>query len=175
MTTESTKARAGYTLVELSVALFVGAIALAGGGMVLEHLGDVGQRLVTATSRDRARSEHEQRMRAKVRSVDASDIGSFNGTPARAEFKAWCGPAAPPLPDKCDISIAIVDRSIVAATGTRPFAEMTLIGEGAIFQYLESAAYGGTWRSTWQEALPPLAVRILSSRDTIMLWIGERG
>lgn len=174
MTPKVIKGRRGYTLVELSVALFVGAVALVGGGMVLQHLGDMGQRLVAVTSSDRTRSEHEQRMRARLRSVDASDVGSFIGTSVRADFKVWCGLSSP-VPEQCDVTIAIVDHSIVAASGAVRFAEIRLIGEGANLQYLESAAYGGTWRSTWEGALPPLAVRVLSSRDTVILWIGERG
>ena len=172
--------RRGFTLVEIVVALLVSAVVVLGVRVLLEQLGDSTSRTVRGAAHGDRDANGEQLMRDLVRRLEVGtpDAAHFAGEPDSASFSSWC-----------DVPAGWQERcTVVIRTEPTP-SGMTLsvsaagigkqhIGAGSLVElrYLDDAAAGGRWFRSWGAGITaPLAIGLLTDRDTTILRIGERG
>lgn len=183
--TSAVRASAGFTLLEVMVALVVSALVLLGARALLEQVGDVGEAVAGSAAEVDAAANAERRMRAWLARAEvpfdtAADArNEFVGTAEGARFVTWCE-----VPDgwleRCRASLGLlsVDGANVLALSAdggevvpvrRGFAEGKLL-------YLIDPGMGGTWLPAWEsDVSPPYAVGVVLDADTLILRIGDRG
>jgi prepilin-type N-terminal cleavage/methylation domain-containing protein len=176
--------RAGFTLVELLVALVVGGVAILGARAVLAALGDQAERVSEAAASSDRTANGERTLRALVGNLEIGttpDV-SFGGDERQVQFTTSC-PTASGWQERCAVRLvalspdSLTGKAIVA--GILPTGEILPLLTGVTgprFRYLRDAGNGGTWFRTWGNGITaPIAVGIVTERDTLILRIGERG
>jgi prepilin-type N-terminal cleavage/methylation domain-containing protein len=177
------KARAGFTLLEVMVALTVMGVVLVGARTLLGQIADDADR-ITAASADADREANAEALLRTVAgrlelSPPADGNAGFEGTPRGMRFHTWCE-----VPDgwleRCRASLGFVETNgepllaLRLSTGeTVPLRRGFAAGE---LVYLRDAAAGGDWVRDWGASLTaPLAVGVVIDGDTAIVAIGERG
>lgn len=172
--------RRGFTLIEVLVALVIGAVVLASARALLDGLADQ----ATATSRAARAADRRANAELMAREVVgnlalAPDLASsFTGTSREAVFASWC-PAARGDLERCDVRLFVRDRGAVhdVVLDLSLGRQLTLLenASSAQLRYLTDAAAGGMWQSRWNPGVnTPLAIDVVAERDTLLLRIGER-
>jgi len=175
----------GFTLIEVLVALVVGAIVLLGAHRLLAILADRAQALVLhATDADRD-ANGERMLRDLVGRLELGSPGTipFTGSPDTVLFSSWCEAPARWL-ERCQVTLSFASQGDHEALQARLGAArpLDLLGgfSNGTFRYLESAAQGGRWFERWGTGITaPLGIGILRQRgnviDTLLVRIGPRG
>ncbi len=172
--------RAGFTLMEVVVALTLAAFVLLGARALLGQLSDAAEHIAgTAAHTDRT-ANAEVLLRALAVRAEAPQPASrsFAGTARGVRFDSWCDVPAGWL-ERCAVSLGMI-----AVSGRRVLAlelpdEVVAVREG--FQegrilYLRAADDGGRWLDDWSSSTSvPLALGVVMDGDTMILRIGERG
>lgn len=171
--------RAGFTLVEVLVALSIGAVVLVSARALLDGLASHTRTTVRAMH-DADIEGNGERLARQVAGnlILATDPApSFIGTEKEAMFDAWC-PAPRGGLERCQIRLAVASSvkepgvELSLSTGTK--VEL-LHGANARLRYLSDAAEGGHWEEVWrQPQTPPLAVALSAGGRSLVLRIGER-
>jgi prepilin-type N-terminal cleavage/methylation domain-containing protein len=173
--------QAGFTLIEVMVALTVGAVVLLGAHALLSQLGDSAERIAaSAVALDREASA-DAVLRSAVADLEAVDDAEhrFQGSEQGARFLTWC-PVPEGWVEPCDAMLGIIrvgDENVLALElgAAEPIALRRGFRAGTL-RYLMGAEDGGVWLSEWTSAVaPPLAVGVVLDTDTLILRIGERG
>jgi prepilin-type N-terminal cleavage/methylation domain-containing protein len=171
--------RAGFTLVELLVALSIGAVVLVGARTLLDGL----SWHAAATARvareldGSANGEHVTRLVVGNVALAPALEPTFTGTPDESAFASWCPSARGGL-EWCRVRLLVrqtgMEREVILSLSTGQ--EYTVRrGAEARLRYLADAAEGGRWYAQWGALLsPPLAIGVLTESDTLLLRIGER-
>jgi prepilin-type N-terminal cleavage/methylation domain-containing protein len=178
------RSRRGFTLVELLVALLVGAITVLGARMMLEGVADSERRLSRATQRAEREANGERVLRATVASIEVGTPGTlpFAGDEREANFTSWCDRAGG-WQERCAATVAIAPAGVTGATSA---LVLTDAGAGALrlrtgfthgeLRYLIDARDGGQWVTSWAAGVgAPLAIGVVFDADTLILRIGQRG
>jgi prepilin-type N-terminal cleavage/methylation domain-containing protein len=175
--------RAGFTLVEVMVALVVMGVVIVGARTMLGQIADDADRITAAAAEADRDANADALLRTIAGRLEVSPIPGrevrFEGEPQGARFHSWCE-----VPDgwleRCEASLGIIrleGENVLAlrlSTGEmvplrRGFAE----GEVA---YLRDAAGGGSWVRSWGASITaPVAFAIVVDGDTTIVRIGERG
>lgn len=165
----------GFTLVELVIALTIATGLLLGGRLLLERLADANHRMARAAEAADEAANADMLLRRLVLQADPPRIGHpFDGGPAAARFPSWCDTPAG-WQEACTVTLTLGDALTVSAPPMPPFLARRGIA-GAEFRYLYDAADGGHWQRTWRDqATLPRAIGIVTTGDTTILRIGERG
>ena len=171
--------RAGFTLVEVLVALSICAVVLVSARALLDGLATHAHATVRAMRRADATGNGERLARQLAGNLVLApgNARSFEGSTTEASFESWC-PAARGGLERCGVRLALVGGSeeagIVVSLSTG--ARIPLVrGTNARLRYLSDPADGGRWDDVWrQPQTPPLAVAASAGGRTIMLRIGER-
>jgi prepilin-type N-terminal cleavage/methylation domain-containing protein len=173
--------RAGFTLVEVLVALSIAGMLLVGARALLTQLVDGAARIGEASVGADRDANAERFLRALLLQVEANDGESirFIGDERAARFVSWCTVPAG-WQERCTATLGVVPvENGIALTVLLHGGEMIVVRRGARsgeLRYLYSAGEGGTWLPTWRSVITtPLAVGILLDGDTLVLRIGERG
>ena len=176
--------RPAFTLVELLVALLVGGVAILGARSVLASLGDHADRVAEfAIIADReANGERVLRTLVSNLEIGTTNDASFGGDEREARFTSWCtSPSG--WQERCTVRLVVRPGDSVGA----PSIVATVLSTGEIvpvlsdateprLRYLRDAANGGSWFHTWGTGITaPLAIGIVTERDTLIVRIGERG
>jgi prepilin-type N-terminal cleavage/methylation domain-containing protein len=171
--------RAGFTLVELLVALSIGAVVLVSARTLLDGLASHTRVAVQAMHSADARANSE-RMAQQIfgnAALAPGQAASFAGTPTEATFESWCPSPRGGL-EPCHVRLAIVnaDGKPAVVLSMPEGQTMTLLrGRPARLRYLSSAADGGHWDDAWKAfQTPPLAVEATAGDRTLFFRIGER-
>jgi prepilin-type N-terminal cleavage/methylation domain-containing protein len=178
----------GFTLVELLVALVVGAIVVLGGRLMFESVADARGRLAGAARRanDEANAEHVLRATVGALEVGPGMDAQFGGDEHETRFTSWCDTPGG-WKERCAVTLSITgDRG---GTGIRDSLEQALVlqlaqqppvrvrkgfAHGGL-RYLLDAHDGGTWMRLWDRGLAaPLAIVAIMDADTLILGIGNR-
>ncbi|MGH7718683.1 MAG: PulJ/GspJ family protein [Gemmatimonadaceae bacterium] len=175
------RARAGFTLLEVIVALTVGAVVLLGARAMLVHLGDDSERLTTFVRETDGPANADRLLRTLVGSLEVGTDSAthFAGEQWEARFTSWCSVPAG-WQERCTVTLAIDTvlgrRALVARTSTGPPVVLRRgFREGAL-RYLSDADAGGTWFRVWGTGVTsPLAIGVILDADTLILRVGERG
>lgn len=179
----SAKGPRGFTLVEVMVALAVGALVALLAHRTLWAAADLGARLAAA------REVHDRAMNARrflalafgSLDVGTGPSGGFDGDVDGVRFATWL-PSVRGAPERCVVSVRLADSALVALAGTDTLHLVP--GAGAVaFDYLLDFGADATWVQGWSSpASAPLAVRIRIGRrgreaklDTLLFLIGPRG
>lgn len=170
--------RAGFTLVELLVALSIGAVVLVSARALLDGLASHARTTVRAMHDADAQANAERLARQVAGNlVLARDPApSFVGTVSEAVFESWCSAARGGL-ERCRVRIELSSDPnepgiLLSQTGgaTIPL----LRGTNARLRYLSDAADGGRWQDVWRmPQTPPLAISATAGGRSLVLRIGE--
>jgi prepilin-type N-terminal cleavage/methylation domain-containing protein len=175
------RSRAGFTLIEVMVALVVSAIVLLGARAMLADVGDDALRISAETKRLDADANGERALRALVRQLDlgAGEASQFAGDPRQVSFSSWCDVPAG-WQERCAVTLTLEphagNSALVIRTSKGPALTVRdSIATGAL-RYLTTVTDGGEWIRVWGAGITaPLAIGIILDRDTLIVPIGERG
>jgi prepilin-type N-terminal cleavage/methylation domain-containing protein len=191
------RARPGFTLVEVMVAIAIGGLVLLGARSLLEVLADEEHHVARDTATEDARSNGYRVLRSLVgeMEVGTTESGPFSGDPESTRFTTWCDVPSG-WQERCAVTLAFESE------GGEPALVAHLPGERRLvlardfsageFRYLNSATSGGQWFRQWGRGITaPLAIGVILERnttsgdmngaisdasvDTLIVRIGERG
>jgi prepilin-type N-terminal cleavage/methylation domain-containing protein len=170
---------AGFTLVEVMVALSVAAVVLLGARMMLGQLADGASRIASAASEADRDANADALLRTLAGRLEVTPERRFHGEPHAVRFHTWCE-----VPDgwleRCEASIGVLERdtaAVLALTTTagqvvplrRGFAEAEIL-------YLRDARGGGDWVRSWGAGITaPVGMGMVLDGDTAIIRIGDRG
>lgn len=173
--------RAGFTLIEVVVALVVSAVVLLGARAMLGEVGDDALRIASQARRvDRdANAEREMRRLVGELELGTGEASQFAGDPARASFASWCD-APGGWQERCAVVLEVVPngagaRLVVRTSASGAFVVRDSLRSGSL-RYLTRVTNGGDWIRVWGAGITaPLAIGVILDADTLIVPIGERG
>jgi hypothetical protein len=178
------RARGGFAVLEVVVALAVGALVLLGARAMYAQLADDAGRIVDAASEADREANADALLRGLVGRAEVEPrLRPFEGEAAGARFWTWCDTPAG-WQERCRTTLGIL-----SVDGAPLLALMADGGEVVPLRrdfhsgrllYLRDASDGGAWARNWSSELSlPLAIGVVLERDaaadTLILRIGERG
>ncbi|HEX2781020.1 MAG TPA: prepilin-type N-terminal cleavage/methylation domain-containing protein [Gemmatimonadaceae bacterium] len=173
--------RVGFTLLEVVVALLVSGVVVLGARLLLERIGDGAQRIVATASASDERANGIRLLRDLTLRLDpgTTDATPFSGDSAVTRFGTWCEVPRGWI-ERCVVLIAVrrgEARDTISVATSTGLAFAAFDGPAPLeLRYLRSARDGGEWFRTWGSGVTaPLAIGIVSPRDTTILRIGDRG
>ncbi len=168
-------------MVEVLVALSIGAMVILGARAILENLGVSALQVVrTARAADvDANGERLLRALAGRLEIGTAWAGPFSGDERMAQFTSWCETPSGWL-DQCRVTLAIEvavgQPAVVARLSTNEVITLRTARSMPALRYLVTAADGGTWIRRWGSGLTaPQAIGVLLDGDTLIVRIGDRG
>lgn len=176
-------ASAGFTLVEVMVAVVVIGVVLVGARTMLGQLADDADRITGAAADADRDANADALLRAIAGRLEVSPVPErevrFEGQPDGARFHSWCQ-----VPDgwleRCEVSLGFVrlddGSALVLRLSTGEMVPLRRgVGRGEIL-YLRDAAQGGAWMKSWGASITaPVALGVVVDGDTSIIRIGERG
>lgn len=178
---EGRMSRAGFTLVEVIVALLVSAMVLLGARMLLEQLSENASRTIAAAGRADADANGERLLRDLAGRLEVGTDGAtqFSGEAHAARFGSWCDTPSG-WPERCAVALVVREgRSGSAILATFASGDsLTLLTRTVPIElrYLDDPRAGGRWFTSWGAGITaPLAFAVIAGRDTMIVRIGERG
>jgi prepilin-type N-terminal cleavage/methylation domain-containing protein len=172
--------RRGFTLLEVLVALVIGAAVLLGARAVLEQLGDTADRVTAAAIFADREANTERGVRQLFHRAIVGDGTPFTGSPTRARFTSWCDVPAG-WHERCTVAVDLASTesppAVIAMLRTSAGDTFRLHdgGRRAALRYLDDPADGGQWLPGWPPlAGAPLALGIVTDHDTLLFRIGAR-
>jgi prepilin-type N-terminal cleavage/methylation domain-containing protein len=173
--------RAGFTLIEVLVALLLSGAVLLGARAVLEGLADQSVRIERKASEvdDVANAEMILRSAVSQLEIARDEPESFVGGEREARFATWCAVPAG-WQERCHAALGITpDGAALSLTLRTQQSSGVMVrrpGRFVTLRYLVSAANGGEWVRRWGRGVTaPLAIGVITARDTLILRIGQRG
>ena len=169
---------AGFTLIEVMVALMIGGMAVAGAAALLDALGNRAEAIERAGIGVDRDANAERLLRGLVANLDLSSDStpSFVGDINAARFRAWCESPAGWLAH-CTVHLSLERRGDLASLRLQvdnPGPSVIELGHdlrGARFGYLFSVDDVLTWTDRASHLVPPLAVALIVERDTLLLGV----
>ena len=177
--------RRGFTLVEVMVALVVGAVVLTSArALFVEIAAGVGR--VTSQAREADETANAERLLRALTvrlEVGTDSTRQFGGDERAAHFTSWCDMPSG-WQERCPVTISFdtLDGRVALRMvhgGRASVVVVRGLSDGSL-RYLGTAADGGTWFRSWGTGpTAPLAIgaicRTDARVDTLILRIGERG
>lgn len=183
MTRRGRSARAGFTLVEVMVALVVMGVVVVGARTMLGQIADDGDRITAAASEADREANADGLLRAIAGRLDVTPVPGreirFEGEPQGARFHSWCE-----VPDgwleRCEVSLGFIQLEgepvLALRLSTGELVALRRGFESGEMTYLRDAATGGAWIRGWGASITaPIALGIVVDGDTTIVRIGERG
>jgi prepilin-type N-terminal cleavage/methylation domain-containing protein len=172
--------RAGFTLLEVMVALALSALLLLGARALLEQVGDAAAHIAGSAAAVDHDANAERLLRALAGRAEPPRAGEeVVGTPQGVRFATWCETPAGWL-ERCSATLAVlrVDGApalaVQAGTGD-PVMVRRGLRSGHLL-YLRDPAEGGVWAPTWRSGVSvPVAFGVVLDGDTLIVRVGERG
>jgi len=173
--------RAGFTLLEVVVALAITGMVVLGARAVMARLGDDAAHLAATAADDDREANADRLLRDLVGRAEPSPRGAlpFTGNSDAVRFTTRCEVPAG-WQERCQAELAVVEVSGVPTLGlTLGTGEAVVVRRGfgaARLRYLYDPANGGTWVNQWSSAFSlPWAVGVEVDGELVILPIGERG
>lgn len=174
------RARAAFTLVEVLVALVIGALVVLGARVLLEGLSEGATRTIAAAARVDREANGEMLLRdlAGRLEVGTSDSARFAGGPTWTTFDSWCDTPGG-WQERCRVTLLVhVDPSGSSLVALAAGDSVALLHRDALLElrYLDDPRAGGRWFVSWGEGITaPLALGVVAGDDTLIVRIGGRG
>jgi hypothetical protein len=169
-------------LLEVVVALTVGAMVIVGARAVLATIADQ-ERMLAANDEAQTRSTNGgqllRRLLLHARAGSERDA-TFSGSATEISVDTWClTPRG--WSERCRVRLALAPAtsesnvsSVVAHLSSGERLILKRVSTSARFAYLERTARGGLWISNWgPSAESPHAVGILGPSDTLIFRAGK--
>jgi prepilin-type N-terminal cleavage/methylation domain-containing protein len=173
--------RAGFTLLEVVVALAITGLVVLGAHAVMARLGDDAEHLAVTAARDDGEANADRLARDLLGRAEAPPAGGprFVGNDRTVRFTTRCDVPAG-WQERCQGEIGIVEVNGVPTAGlTLSTGEALVLRRGfgrATLRYLYDPAEGGTWVSQWSSSFSlPWAVGLEVDGVLSIFPIGERG
>jgi prepilin-type N-terminal cleavage/methylation domain-containing protein len=172
---------AGFTLLEVIVALSLSALVLLGARMMLGRMADGADAIaISSANTDRAANEAAL-LRTLMGQVELppDSTGGLQGDGRGARMSTWCEVPAG-WQERCTATLGLLrvdheQRLVLELPGQELHVIRRGIAHGQLI-YLVSAASGGEWTDHWTSRVEvPLGIGIVLDSDTLLLRIGERG
>lgn len=173
---EPRAARGGFTLVELVVALALGALVVLGARAMLDGVGDAGDRLRAASAAADRAANGERLLRSALGQAERSRTTPFRGGAQEVRFATSC--ATPRgWAERCSASLTFgVADGAPALAGSFEDGAAVPLRTGFVaggFTYLADARDGGRWLAQWeQEDALPIALGVVLDGDTTIVRVG---
>src|SRR2546427_4267126 len=169
---------AGFTLIEVMVALMIGGMAMAGAAALLDALGSRAEAIARAGASADRDANAERLLRGLVANLDPGldSTPSFAGDVDGARFRAWCETPAGWL-GHCTVHLSLERRGDLASLRLQVddpeprVIELRHDLRGARFRYLFSVDDVLTWSDRASLLVPPVAVALIVERDTLLLQV----
>lgn len=173
--------RAGFTVLELIVALAVSGVVLVGARSIWEALtrSADGMRAMVVDADRSANGDRLLRTLFARLEIGTDSAREFAGDERMVQFTTWCDVPAG-WQERCDASVAVDTADGGAALVARlSTGERVVLRRGfhtAALRYLNDPAGGGEWFHVWGHGITaPYAVGVVADSDTMIVRIGERG
>lgn len=169
--------RHGFTLIEVTIALLVGGMALTAAAALLGGLGDRADAIRHAgLSVDRdANAERLLRVMWGNLRFSADSTRTVSGDSTAVNFASWCETVEGWLrPCRTRLS---VDRTggggayefRLALGPASPTVTLWRGAGSASIRYLRDAAHRGEWTTTWSDIVAPPAIAVIRGVDTLIV------
>jgi prepilin-type N-terminal cleavage/methylation domain-containing protein len=174
--------RTGFTLLEVLIALMIGAIVLAAARGLLVQIADGADATARAARADDLSANTDQEMRALFAQVELGDSPDrqFNGDERSVTFSSWCAMPAGWM-ERCRVSVLLAPSGpeaidLVAHLSTGDTLMVPMNARSGTFIYLSDPHQERRWFRSWERgSVAPWAVGVVAGGDTTILRIGERG
>jgi prepilin-type N-terminal cleavage/methylation domain-containing protein len=179
----STRRSAGFTLVEVMVALVVIGVVVVGARTMLGQIADDAGRITAAAAEGDRDANSEALLRAVAGRLEVSGVPGidrgFEGEPQGTRFHSWCE-----VPDgwleRCRASLGFIEiegeRVLALRLSTGEMVPVRRGFRSGHIAYLRDAGNGGAWIARWGGSITaPLALALIVDGDTTLVRIGERG
>ncbi len=165
----------GFTLVELMVALTIGAGVLLAGRLLVEQITAAEHAIVATTAVQETTATHALMLRSLVRNLEVGtdSLTTFGGNEHLVQFTSWCIDTTRQRM-RCAAHFTI-DTTLIVTTSVIPSTVLQHMTAAGQFRYLGDARNGGHWYRSWGTGITvPLAIGVVVGNDTTVLRIGER-
>ncbi len=172
--------RRGFTLVEMLVALTLGAVVLMGARGLLDSLGAQASAVLRSAQAANSRANADDLLRRALADliVGNDSLTSFDGGESGFTFRGSCD-TPHGWREPCDVRVATERQNgelgILLWQGDSSSIELRRGLARASVRYLLTAEEGGHWTNDWRNTVMlPRAVSLIADDDTIIMRIGER-
>jgi prepilin-type N-terminal cleavage/methylation domain-containing protein len=174
--------RRGFSLIELMLALSLGAAVILGAASLLDVTTQAESRIAAVgAERDFAGSRNAllHGIFARIERVPGRLV-VFDGAPLAISFASWCERPGGWL-GRCDVKLEIRETvagegRLVASWPGQPALALRALPKGARFAFRVTGDKGTSWLNSWGEGITaPEALGIVASSDTLVLTIGSGG
>jgi prepilin-type N-terminal cleavage/methylation domain-containing protein len=167
---------AGFTLIEITVALVVGGMALTAAAALLQGLGGRAEAIRAAATRVDRDANAERLLRSVWANLRFSgdSTATIRGDSATVAFHAWCQtPEGWMRPCRGHLAVETDDAGyLIQLYMEEPQLRPLTLWRGlptAGVRYLKDPAHGGTWQRGWSEIVIPAAIDVVAGADTLIL------
>jgi prepilin-type N-terminal cleavage/methylation domain-containing protein len=167
---------AGFTLIEINVALVVGGMALTAAAALLHGLGaraEAIRAVATHVDRDANAERLLRSVWANLRHSGDSSV-TIRGDSATVAFQTWC-PTSEVWMRPCRGRLAVekddagyLIRFYLDAPQFRPITLWRALRTAGL-RYLKDPAHGGMWQRQWSDVVIPPAIAVVAGSDTLVL------
>lgn len=169
--------RAGFTLIEVLVALALSLAVVAGARGLLEGLADQSMRIVAAAARadSNAAAVWSYHRAVANLALPTADSLVFEGTGTIARFTSWC-PVQEGWQVRCGVILSASPADSRGAQLSFSTGYAFLLGAGArtSLLYLVSSSDGGRWTTGWHSTIaPPAGIAVVAGADTLFAPTGD--
>jgi prepilin-type N-terminal cleavage/methylation domain-containing protein len=171
--------RPGFTLLELTVGLAIGGMAVVAAGALLTALSAQAEQIDDAARAVDRSANAERLLRSLVANFDATrDSTVLRGSRSAVSFRTWCMQSSGSyrscsarLSFRADGEAVTLVSDTVATGGVKHDTGGTVLRSvsSGSFRYLLDAANGGKWTDTWSAISRPLALGVILDQDTLIL------
>jgi prepilin-type N-terminal cleavage/methylation domain-containing protein len=169
--------RRGFTLIEVTIALVIGGMALSAAAALLTGLSHRAEQIRVAAARVDRDGNGERLLRSLLENLRFSSDTTqrLRGDSTAVTFLTRCETAEGWL-RPCSGSIAVDPsgthfqiRLVLNARSTQSLA-LSRVDRGSLsIRYLRDAETGGHWATRWSELVTPMAIELIAGTDTLLL------
>ena len=173
--------RRGFTIIEVTVALVIGGLALSAAAALLAGLGQRADQIRAAGAREDRDANGERLLRALWGNLQArldTTTHSVTGDSTAVNFASLCETVEGWL-RQCDARLSVrrtgAAFQFLLELSPRDTRSMTTVslwsGDSgpARLRYLRDVAGGGRWTTSWNDIVIPSAVEIVAGPDTMLV------
>ena len=170
----------GMTLVEVMLALVLGALTVLTARALLNQLGLAGETLGRVARVEDERRNETRVLYALLRHADVrpDSLRRFTGDSTSAQFHSLCQRPGG-WGEPCDVTVLLDSgRDSTALVGQLSTGEVLTLGRWdgrAELRYLSATPSGDQWLSEWGRSIvAPAALALVFSQDTIVVPVAGR-
>ena len=164
----------GFTLIEVTVALIIGGMALSAAAALLHGLGQRAEAIYDAGARVDRDANAERIVRATWANLRPSSDGTptVSGDSSEVRFQSWCQTVEEWL-QPCRVRLGVAHTPSSWQFRLERGSEVTALWSGdagsARIRYLRDPARGGSWVAAWSDLVAPPAIALVFGSDTVVL------